>query len=180
MAADGAEAAGVAEREVVGAEAAHRDAADRDAVRVEVEAANHGRDHFAGHVTAPAPAGRALRGHEERFFFGVGGVGAAVAVEEDEQRLAARVAGVGSRDDDLDSELFADVAAVDGQSDHSRAVSVGRREDSRLEHQVEEDGHRAEAAQREQAPTPDLPFAGRTRAQDVATLDAFVAAALLH
>jgi hypothetical protein len=128
VAADGAEAVRVQQRQVVGAEAAHRDAADRDHVRVGPEALFHLRDHFPHHVSAPpafpavvpvavvaavgegddrrlAPQPR--QAFEDGLVAGEGVIGAAAAVEEDEQRpLAPRFRL--RRDDDADAELSTD------------------------------------------------------------------------
>ena len=178
MAADGAEAARVVQRDVVGTEAAHRDAADRDPPWVQVEAADHGGDDLAGHVAAPAP-GRAvvpvavfaavrkgddgrppaerLERAEEGFVFDEGGVGAAVAVEEDEQRPAARPVDVGGRDDDLDALVVTDVAAVDGQVDDLGAVAVGGGEDGEGEDGVDRaEHHQGDRRQGDRAPTSHL------------------------
>jgi hypothetical protein len=57
VAADGAEHARMVERDVEGAEASHRDAADRESVRVDPEASDHSRDHFIDDVGIPVAVG---------------------------------------------------------------------------------------------------------------------------
>jgi len=112
VAADGAEPPRVQQGQVIGAEAAHRDAADRHEMRIGPEAPFHRRDHLPHHVPAPVAFGAVVpvavvaavgeshdgrlapqlrQSFEHRLVADESLVRAAAAVEEDEQRpLAAR------------------------------------------------------------------------------------------
>ena len=121
--------------DVEGAEAAHRDAADRDPLGLDVEAADERRDQLLGARTSPRrrrrgrasrspapPRGKATTGARPPWRPSASNIGLAqvavlvlaAAVQEDEQR-AAPVAGAG-RDHDADRHSLAEQLAVDRRS----------------------------------------------------------------
>ncbi|MFN8163056.1 MAG: hypothetical protein U0R26_04340 [Solirubrobacterales bacterium] len=176
MAADRAEAARMQERQVVGAEAAHRDAADRQPVRVDPEAVAHRRDHFAHHVASPiafgtivpvavvAAVGEGDHGRappelrqaaEHGLVFDEGPVGAAASVEEDQQWPLAPLVGELTRHDHVDAEAIADRPAVDRQVDDPGAVSVHGSEHGCGEDEV--DGGDGEHGQDDEGRPPAAP-----------------------
>ena len=128
-------------------------------MRVGAEAALDRRNHFAHHVVGPVafgpvvpvavfaavrkgddrrPATELREAVEDRLVAGEGVVGAAAAVEEDEQRpLAARL-GQPRRHDHVDAKLAPDRGAVDRQVLDPGAVLVDRPEGRRCQHQVDD------------------------------------------
>ncbi|HEX5929501.1 MAG TPA: hypothetical protein VFY48_08910 [Solirubrobacterales bacterium] len=178
VAAGRAEATGVLQRQVVGAEAAHRDAADRHPLGVDPEAAHDPRNRFLHHVGRPAPAAAVVpvavvaavgegddhaaplpqlwQASEDGVVEGL--LRAAAAVQEDEQRALPPRPGP-RRHDHVDPELLSDRLAAQVQVDEPGPVPVGGREDGRGQGQVGEGGQRGGEDRDGRAPAPpDLPL----------------------
>ena len=158
LAADGAEPAGMADGKVQGAEASHRDAADRDSPRVGAEPSDPFRNCLFEDVPSPRPVGAVVEVavvaavHEDDVGRARAEVGerlverirqeptraAAPSVQEDEHRPVA--AASTRRDDDL-AEPASEQPARQRVAGHARAARVGPEEAPLvIERAADEDG----------------------------------------
>jgi hypothetical protein len=175
VAAHGAEAARVEPGDVIGPEPAHRDPADRDAVRIGSEAPDDLRDHLARDVAAPVAVGAvvpvgvvaAVRERDDRRVGAGGGerreerfvelalVVARASVQEDQQRSSARRP-IGG-DDDGRRQPPAHRFAVDLERRHGRAVAVDPEQLLRDEADADRHGDQHDRQKPEAAHSPARP-----------------------